>query len=301
MYNLLVALIKGRALAILRGVSDGFEVWRQLVEEYEPHQAARCSQMLQGVLNPSWTSPLAFELDLRGWEGSLRRYEGAAGMQVPDQIKSAVIAQHVPKAIKRFIKMVPAYITVLRNAEGRHAILAFLTGDRAFTLMGLAVRDDDAMLVDAVEEDLQQEVNALGQGQRQGQDRQQEQGWQGQQNGDARRLVDASVPGLPRQTRGCHVPWQQAAGSAAQPRAPSSWQQTPQQAAAPRPSGNGKGKGGEKAAARAKGKGPSPATYCNRCGQWGHRSVTCRVVMGVFDDVWNPKNGLLASIHDSQA
>ena len=75
LYNLLIALVKGRALAILRGVldSNGLEVWRQLVLEYEPHQAARYSQMLQGVLNPSWASSLTFELGLREWEGSRTR------------------------------------------------------------------------------------------------------------------------------------------------------------------------------------------------------------------------------------
>ena len=134
---------------------------RQLVLEHEPQQAARYSQMLQGVLNPSWTSSLAFELDLHEWEGSLRRYEEAAGVQVPDQIKSAVIAQHVPRAIKRFVKMVPAGITA-DFATLKGAVLAFLTRDRAFTPMGLALRDDDAMLVDAIDDDMQQEVNALG-------------------------------------------------------------------------------------------------------------------------------------------
>ena len=81
-------------------------------------------------------------------------------MQVPDQIKSAVIAQHVPKAIKRFIKMVPADITA-DYVMLKGAILAFLTRDRAFTPMGLALRDDDAMLVDAIDDDVQQEVNAF--------------------------------------------------------------------------------------------------------------------------------------------
>ena len=163
LYNLLIALVKGRALAILRGVSDsnGLEVWRQFVQEYEPRQAARYSQMLQGVLNPEWTSPLSFEVGLREWEGALKRYEEAAGVQVPDQIKCAVIAQHVPKAIKRFIKMVPGDITA-DYATLKGAILAFLTRDRAFTPMGLALRDDDAMLVDAVEETQMAEVSALG-------------------------------------------------------------------------------------------------------------------------------------------
>eukprot|EP00972_Heterocapsa_arctica_P002338 338680-Heterocapsa_arctica.AAC.1 len=43
LYNLLVQLVQGRALAIVRGVTDanGLEVRRLLVAEYEPKQAAR--------------------------------------------------------------------------------------------------------------------------------------------------------------------------------------------------------------------------------------------------------------------
>eukprot|EP00972_Heterocapsa_arctica_P061982 9138322-Heterocapsa_arctica.AAC.1 len=53
-----------------------------------------------------------FELDMRAWELSLRRYEDAASVAVPDAIKCAVVvqhvvAQHVPKAIKHFLKMIP--------------------------------------------------------------------------------------------------------------------------------------------------------------------------------------------------
>ena len=297
LYNLLIALVKGRALAILRGVADsnGLEVWRQLVLEYEPQQAARYSQMLQGVLNPSWTSSLAFELDLREWEGSLRRYEEAAGVQVPDQIKSAVIAQHVPKAIKRFIKMVPADITA-DYATLKGAILAFLTRDRAYTPMGLALRDDDAMLVDAIDDDMQQEVNALIKGKGKGK-------VSGKNKGGKGSSSTATQEGWwmrpCRFCQGRHMdvmcPRQQAAGQAAQPRAP----QNQQQAATPQPSGSGKGKGGNKGGGKGKGQGAF-AGYCNRCGRWGHRSATCRVVMGVFDEIWNPKNGPVTSIHDSQ-
>eukprot|EP00972_Heterocapsa_arctica_P055359 8166282-Heterocapsa_arctica.AAC.1 len=43
LHDLLVQLVTGRALAIVRGVSDanGLEVWRLMVAEYEPKQAAR--------------------------------------------------------------------------------------------------------------------------------------------------------------------------------------------------------------------------------------------------------------------
>ena len=43
LYNLLIALVKGKAVATLRGVADsnGLGVWRQLVLEYRPQQAAR--------------------------------------------------------------------------------------------------------------------------------------------------------------------------------------------------------------------------------------------------------------------
>eukprot|EP00972_Heterocapsa_arctica_P030548 4496859-Heterocapsa_arctica.AAC.1 len=55
LYNLLVQLVRGRALAVVRGVDDanGLEVWRQLQLEYEPRRAARYAQMLQGILTPT--------------------------------------------------------------------------------------------------------------------------------------------------------------------------------------------------------------------------------------------------------
>eukprot|EP00972_Heterocapsa_arctica_P066978 9884769-Heterocapsa_arctica.AAC.1 len=61
--------------------------------------------MLQGILKPTWTSSLSFEIDLRAWELSLKRYEEAANVLIPDIIKCAVMAQHAPKAIKTFLRM----------------------------------------------------------------------------------------------------------------------------------------------------------------------------------------------------
>eukprot|EP00972_Heterocapsa_arctica_P110396 16252608-Heterocapsa_arctica.AAC.1 len=63
--------------------------------------------MLQTILSPKWTASSTFEVDLRAWELSLRRYEDAASVAVPDAIKCAVVVQHVPKAIKHFLNMIP--------------------------------------------------------------------------------------------------------------------------------------------------------------------------------------------------
>eukprot|EP00972_Heterocapsa_arctica_P006692 978698-Heterocapsa_arctica.AAC.1 len=128
LYNLLVQLVQGRALAIVRGVTDakGLEVWRLLVAEYEPKQAARWVQMLQGILKPVWSSSLSFEIDVRAWELSLKRYEEAANVLIPDNIKCTVMAQHAPRAIKTFLRMVP-YDVLNNYGVLRASILDYLT------------------------------------------------------------------------------------------------------------------------------------------------------------------------------
>eukprot|EP00972_Heterocapsa_arctica_P099171 14635016-Heterocapsa_arctica.AAC.1 len=80
--------------------------WRQLQAEYEARQAARYAQMLQGVLVPTWTTSVILEVHIRAWEAALRRYEEATGVKMPNQIKCAIVAQHVPKGIREFSKMV---------------------------------------------------------------------------------------------------------------------------------------------------------------------------------------------------
>eukprot|EP00972_Heterocapsa_arctica_P035287 5192580-Heterocapsa_arctica.AAC.1 len=101
--------------------------------------------MLQTILSPKWTASSTFEVDLGAWELSLRRYEDAASVAVPDTIKCAVVVQHVPKAIKHFLKMIPTDV-IYNYAVLRSAIFSYLTCDRAFTAEGMPIRDDDAMM-----------------------------------------------------------------------------------------------------------------------------------------------------------
>eukprot|EP00972_Heterocapsa_arctica_P034032 5009729-Heterocapsa_arctica.AAC.1 len=69
------------------------------------HGTRRC---FKASLRRLGTSSANFEVDLRAWELALRRYEEAASVTVPDQIKCAIVAQHAPKAIKRFLNMIPS-------------------------------------------------------------------------------------------------------------------------------------------------------------------------------------------------
>eukprot|EP00972_Heterocapsa_arctica_P039853 5870886-Heterocapsa_arctica.AAC.1 len=89
--------------------------------------------MLQGILTPTSTSSANFEVDLRAWELALRRYEEAASVTVPDHIKCAIVAQHAPKAIKRFLNMIPSDVVYNYNVL-KTSIFGYLTRDRAFSL-----------------------------------------------------------------------------------------------------------------------------------------------------------------------
>ena len=64
---------RGRALAVVQLVQEGygFEVWRQLCREFEPHLRARFKGMLQAVLQP----PKSVDVEsIFKWE-RLKQYE----------------------------------------------------------------------------------------------------------------------------------------------------------------------------------------------------------------------------------
>eukprot|EP00972_Heterocapsa_arctica_P111883 16428675-Heterocapsa_arctica.AAC.1 len=79
-------------------------------------RCSKASSRLRGLRRPTSKSTSG-----RGNLLALRRYEEAASVMVPDQIKCAIVAQHVPKAIKRFLKMIPSDViynyNVLKTAS----------------------------------------------------------------------------------------------------------------------------------------------------------------------------------------
>ena len=74
LFNLLVQVCSGKALAILKLIQpgNGFEGWRALCKEFEPVSSMRCAAMLAGLLTPkSSTASSLAELGARG--GAVRR------------------------------------------------------------------------------------------------------------------------------------------------------------------------------------------------------------------------------------
>eukprot|EP00972_Heterocapsa_arctica_P077272 11398503-Heterocapsa_arctica.AAC.1 len=61
LYNLLVQLSHGEALALIRLVphSNGLLAWRKLVHEYKPEVAARCCAVLASLLMPEWQDDMS--------------------------------------------------------------------------------------------------------------------------------------------------------------------------------------------------------------------------------------------------
>ena len=59
---------KGRALAVIQRVPEqsGFEAWRQLCTEFEPHLLARFQVVLQNILNPAPSIDMVE--GIYGWE-----------------------------------------------------------------------------------------------------------------------------------------------------------------------------------------------------------------------------------------
>ena len=69
-YNILVTLCHGRALALIRKVkrADGVGAWGALVREFEPETAGRYCAMLTSILTPRWTPDEPFMDQMLEWE-----------------------------------------------------------------------------------------------------------------------------------------------------------------------------------------------------------------------------------------
>ena len=79
LYNLLVHLVGGKALAILRCVQsgNGYEAWRRICTEYEPATPVRYTSMLTGILSPSWTEQRPFAEQICAWEKARQHLDSA--------------------------------------------------------------------------------------------------------------------------------------------------------------------------------------------------------------------------------
>ena len=109
LYNLLVQLCHGEALAIIRLVphASGLHAWRRLVEEYEPEEAARYCAVLSSLLMPEWKEDLPlqqFMEQLLAWERRVIEYEAAIGAPMPDTYKCAVVMRRALRMVRGFLR-----------------------------------------------------------------------------------------------------------------------------------------------------------------------------------------------------
>ena len=78
LFSLLCAVCTDKALTIVRLSGGGLKAWRHLCREFEPHTAARWSQMLIGVLQPKWTDA-HFQEEYYEWERAVCGWWSFAG------------------------------------------------------------------------------------------------------------------------------------------------------------------------------------------------------------------------------
>ena len=138
LYNLLIQLTIGRALSLLKLVTQHHGVigWKRLVEEYEPLNASRQMSMIVGILTPSWSNASEPFLDqLMKWERRVQEYEVASGTQFPDSIKCAVVARWSPPNIKQLIRQSPT--DVMSSYAGLKEILrVYVSRSQVFSTEG---------------------------------------------------------------------------------------------------------------------------------------------------------------------
>ena len=80
-YNVLVQVVKGKALGIVRMTPrlNGLEAWRKLHMEYESSSGTRLNALLGGILNPKWSEDRDFMEQLLEWEQLIDDYERQSG------------------------------------------------------------------------------------------------------------------------------------------------------------------------------------------------------------------------------
>ena len=89
---------KDRALQMITKLSDpanGFEIWRLLVEEWEPAHSGRYRAMLMQLLQFPSVGDRGQALE--EWERFARQYEAQSSNTLQDTIKAAILAAHNPQ------------------------------------------------------------------------------------------------------------------------------------------------------------------------------------------------------------
>ena len=109
LYSVLTGLLRGKPLRMLRQIEgrNGFEVWRQLVQLFQPKTKSRAISTLSALMNiPGFTQKDRTLLDqILGLERLRAEYVRASGSDIADDIMLSVLVRALPKAIQQHIQL----------------------------------------------------------------------------------------------------------------------------------------------------------------------------------------------------
>ena len=93
LHSILTSYTKGRPLRTLKQVprENGFEAWRLLVEEHQPHSRARSLQLLNNVLHYRFDNKKSTQENLLKFEEAIEEYEKASGDLVAEDMKISIV------------------------------------------------------------------------------------------------------------------------------------------------------------------------------------------------------------------
>ncbi|CAE7197817.1 unnamed protein product, partial [Symbiodinium sp. CCMP2592] len=108
LYVILGSVLKGRPLAIHRGIEDrnGFECWRQLTCQFSPRTRSRSLALLSAVMGlPAFTRDRTLREQLSSFERLIAEYEKASGNALPGDVKLSVVLKAIPKALQSHVHL----------------------------------------------------------------------------------------------------------------------------------------------------------------------------------------------------
>ena len=169
LFHMLVLMVKGRALEMMRaigekGVKNGYEAYRQLVQTYEPKTATRTMGLLHAVLSPTFSPELSKWMEeLVIWEREVERYSAMSKERLPEAVLVATLTKGAPAAIRQHLYLQAA--TVGNDYQkAKQVIEGYIQATRVWSGAGASVPTHTA----EAQEPVPMEVDAVKAGKHKG-------------------------------------------------------------------------------------------------------------------------------------
>ena len=136
LYAILTSLFvdcRGKPLNMARMLPtrNGWELWRQLVKEYEPRNETRGLGLLDEILNPDFKGDMStFEAKLSAWETRIVFYESGMNKKVEEDLRRAVLLRSAPSAVAEHLKINISRFKTYRDM--RQALDAYFVAKREY-------------------------------------------------------------------------------------------------------------------------------------------------------------------------